>query len=67
MTNHLRFIECLDLSFCTLISDEGLDALTGNEGSTFPETLQQISLAGLHKITGQTLTHLSRFVALTGV
>ena len=32
MTVHLKFVETLDLSYCTLISDDGLDALTGNEG-----------------------------------
>ena len=32
MTIHLKFVESLDLSYCTLISDDGLDALTGNEG-----------------------------------
>ena len=34
MTIHLKFVESLDLSYCTLISDDGLDALTGNEGQS---------------------------------
>lgn len=67
MTIHLKFVESLDLSYCTLISDDGLDALTGNEGSAFPDSLQQLLLVGLRKITGQALTHLSRCSSLAEI
>ncbi len=64
IVTHMPHLSCLDLSYCTNVTDAGVGVLASDQSST-RHTLRDIDLTGCHRLTRTTLDHMRQLTKLT--